>query len=62
MSIDTDANQLRIAALRGLGTVSVFGGRWSGSNSIELSYSSAVPIQPAVSELGRFRVTHVRAP
>lgn len=36
--------------------------RWSGPNSIELSYSSAAPIQSAVSELGRFRVTHVRAP
>ena len=36
--------------------------RWRNADTIELSYSSAVPIQASVSELGRFRVLHTRTP
>ncbi len=36
--------------------------QWQGPDAIVLSYSSAAPVQSAVSELGRFRVTHSSAP
>lgn len=36
--------------------------RWQGARSVELEYSSAAPIQSAVSELGGLRIIHTRTP